>query len=179
MTVAPVIETGRLRLRPLREADLVTWSAVTADQQVVRYLGGSTLSREETWRRILATAGAWPVLGFGYWAVEARAGGPMIGHVGFADFKRDMEPSIDGLPEMGWVFAPAAQGQGYAGEAVAAALDWADRGMAPDEVVAIVDPGNARSIRIAERAGFALCEDATYRNEPILLFRRLRGRCLR
>lgn len=174
MTQAPAIETARLRLRPLGEGDLAAWSAVTADPQVVRYLGGSVLSREETWRRILATAGAWVVLGFGYWGVELKGVGRMIGHVGFGDFKRDMEPVIDGLPEMGWVFAPEAQGQGYAAEAVAAALGWADDHLRVAEIVAIIDHGNEPSIRLAERAGFAEQEAATYKGEPVLLFRRRR-----
>ena len=89
------------------------------DPEVVRYLGGTPFSREDTWRRVLCAPGLWALLGFGYWAVERREDGVLIGQVGFADFKRDMEPGIEGLPEMGWIFAPHAHGQGYAGEAVA------------------------------------------------------------
>ena len=37
----------------------------------------------------------WATLGFGYWAVEAKDDGRLLGQVGFADFKRDMEPSIE------------------------------------------------------------------------------------
>jgi RimJ/RimL family protein N-acetyltransferase len=175
MGAAPVIETGRLRLRPLRESDLSAWAPVTADPAVMRHIGGAALGREETWRRILATAGCWPVLGFGYWAVERKGEGPMIGHAGFADFRRDIHPAIDGLPEMGWVFAPEAQGQGYAAEAVRAALDWADRELKAPEIAAIIDPANAPSIRLAEKAGFAVREQGSYRGAPILIFRRLRS----
>ena len=68
----------------------------------------------------------WSLLGYGYWAVERREDGAMIGQIGFADFKRDMAPGIEDLPEMGWMFAREASGQGYATEAAAAALAWAD-----------------------------------------------------
>ena len=81
-------------------------------------------------------------------------------------------PSIEGMPEMGWIFAPHAQGQGYAFEAVTAALHWADEALAGREIPAIIDPGNSASIHLAERAGFGCREEAVYRGAPILLFRR-------
>jgi RimJ/RimL family protein N-acetyltransferase len=170
--VAPELETPRLRLRALAEKDLQTWSAVTANPEVTRYVGGVPLSREETWRRLLTTAGSWAMLGYGYWAVERKEDGRMIGHAGFADFKRDMTPSIEGLPEMGWVFAREAHGQGYASEAVGAGLDWADEALKGREFVAIISPANAPSIRVAERGGFVRAEEGCYKDEPILLFRR-------
>jgi RimJ/RimL family protein N-acetyltransferase len=171
--VVPIIETARLRLRAIRESDLDAWSAVMADPVVVRHLGGAMMSREDTWRRLLGTSGSWVMLGYGYWAVELKAGdGTMIGHCGFSDFKRDLLPSIDGLPEMGWVFARAAHGLGYGSEAVAAGLNWADATMPGVEVPAIISPDNASSIRVAEKAGFRAAVRTTYKDEPILLFRR-------
>lgn len=144
------------------------------DPEVVRHLGGTPFSREDTWRRMLTGPGMWQMRGYGYWAVESRADGAWLGQAGFADFKRDMQPSIEGLPEMGWIFAPHAQGQGYASEAVAAGLAWADGTLRAPEIVAIIDAANAASIRVAEKAGFAEREEAVYRGEPILLFRRQR-----
>ena len=169
--MVPILETERLRLRALSESDLEPWAAVMADPGVMRHLGGTPLLREDCWRRVLAATGAWLVLGYGYWAVERREDGAMIGMAGFADFKRDMEPNIEGLPEMGWVFAPAAQGRGYASEAVAAGLAWSDETLTGREIAAIVDPANAPSIRLAEKSGFER-EQALYKGEPILLFRR-------
>lgn len=175
MRAAPVLETARLTLRPLRADDLSASAAMFADEEVVRFLGGKVLAREEAWRRMLcAPAGMWPLLGYGYWTVERREDARMIGQVGFGDFKRDMIPSIENIPEMGWVFATDTGGQGYAGEAVAAGLAWADAKLRPAEIVAIIDPANVRSIRVAEKAGFSVREDAAYRGETILLFRRRR-----
>jgi RimJ/RimL family protein N-acetyltransferase len=170
--LVPILETGRLRLRAFRESDLDAHAKVLGDPRVVRHLGGTTFSREESWRRIAMASGLWDLLGYGYWAVERKEDGAYVGQAGFADFKRDLQPSIEGLPEMGWIFAPFAQGQGYASEAVAAGLRWADEALAGQEVTAIIDPENAPSIRVAEKNGFASREDATYRGTPILLFRR-------
>jgi RimJ/RimL family protein N-acetyltransferase len=142
------------------------------DPAVVRHLGGTPFAREDTWRRILSAVGLWPMLGYGYWAVERKEEGDLIGQVGFSDFKRDMQPSIEDLPEAGWIFSPHAHGKGYASEAVAAALAWADETLKAPIIPAIIDPGNAPSIRVAERCGFAEREEALYRGAPILLLRR-------
>ena len=114
----------------------------------------------------------WALLGFGYWAVDRRDDGRMIGFLGFADFKRDMTPSIEGKPEMGWIFAREAHGQGYCTEAVHAGLAWADTALTGEDIVAIISPGNLPSVRVAERCGFTRRETASYRDEPILLFTR-------
>jgi RimJ/RimL family protein N-acetyltransferase len=172
--VAPLVETPRLRLRAFRESDLDPQAAAMGDPEVVRHLGGTPFSREETWRKLLAGPGLWAVLGYGYWVAERKEDGAYLGQIGFADFKRDMVPNIEGLPEMGWIFAPAAQGQGYASEAVTGALAWADETLEAREIVAIIGHGNAPSIRVAEKGGFSIREEALYKDEPILLFRRRR-----
>ena len=171
-TDAPVLETPRLRLRGFRESDLEAQAATLADPEVVRHLGGAPFSREDSWRRMLAAPGMWALLGYGYWLAERREDGAYLGQVGFADVKRDMTPNIEGLPEMGWIFSPQAQGQGYATEAGLAALAWADEALKPSEIVAIISHGNAPSIRVAEKLGFDRREEAVYKSEPILLFRR-------
>jgi RimJ/RimL family protein N-acetyltransferase len=171
---APVLETARLVLRPYQASDLEAQAKAMSDSEVVRYLGASPLSREDSWRRLLCAPGLWALLGYGYWAIVARDDGRYLGQLGFADFKRDMIPGIEGLPEIGWIFTPAAQGQGYATEAAVAALAWADEVLRAPETVAIIDADNAASIRVAEKCGFNENEPATYRGEPILLFRRKR-----
>ena len=170
--MVPIVETERLRLRAFRESDLDRWAAVMADPATVRYVGGQPLAREETWRRLLMSGGLWPMFGYGYWGAERKEDGLLVGHVGLADFKRELNPSIEGQPEAGWIFAPDAHGQGLASEALKAVLAWADRALPGRTIAAIIDPGNAPSIRLAERCGFGAAEEATYKGEPILLFRR-------
>ena len=168
---APVLETPRLRLRGFRADDLDPQWATMQDPEVYRHLGGAPATREDTWRKILGSPGLWALLGYGYWVAERREDGAYLGQIGFADFKRDMTPSIEGIPEMGWIMAREAQGQGYATEAVLAALDWADETLG-GEFVAIISHDNAPSIRIAGKGGFSVREEAVYKGEPILLFRR-------
>jgi RimJ/RimL family protein N-acetyltransferase len=171
---APRIEAERLVLRGFRPGDLEALAAIWSDETVVRHIGGQKLSREDSWRRSLAACGQWPFVGFGYWVVERKSDGRVIGQAGFADFKRDMRPSIEGEPELGYVFAPEVHGQGLAGEACKAALEWADTNLDAASYPAIISPENEASIRLAERLGFRRASDATYRGETIALFRRER-----
>ena len=170
--MVPVLETERLRLRAFGEGDLERWAEVMADPRTVRFIGGEPLSREESWHRLLRAAGLWPVLGYGYWAAERKQDGALIGMIGFADLKRTMTPSIEGLPEAGWIFAPDSHGRGYASEALAACLEWAKGAFPGQEIVAIIDPENSASLRVAEKAGFKVSDSTSYRDEPILLLRR-------
>lgn len=168
----PVLETERLRLREQRPEDFVRHAAMLADPEAMRFVGGKGLPREEAWRKLISCAGLWTILGYGYWSVERKEDGAYVGQIGFADFKRDMSPSIEGLPEMGWLLPRDVHGLGYASEAVAAALKWADEALAGQTFTAIIDPENKGSIRVAEKAGFTQREDAVYKDEKILLFRR-------
>ena len=117
-------------------------------------------------------AGFWGVLGIGVWAAERRADGETIGHVGFFDFQRDLQPSIGGEPEMGWILRRDVHGQGYGLEACSAALDWFDATFSGLSIPAIIGMENAPSMRLAERLGFERQPDAIYRGEPIAFFRR-------
>jgi RimJ/RimL family protein N-acetyltransferase len=172
---APRLETARLVLRPFAAGDVDAQAAMMGDAVVMHHLGGQPLSREDAWRKLLGGHAFWSLLGYGYWAVERRSDGAMIGQIGFADFKRAVTPDIETIPEMGWLFAREAFGQGYATEAGQAALAWADAVLKAPETVAIIDADNAPSIRVAEKCGFNENEPATYRGEPILLFRRKRA----
>jgi RimJ/RimL family protein N-acetyltransferase len=171
MAGAPVLTTARLTLRPFRGDDVDAQAAMMGDAEVMAHLGGP-LGREESWRKLLGGHACWSLFGYGYWAVERRADGAMIGQLGFADFRRALEPSIEGLPEMGWLFAAEAAGQGYATEAGRAALAWADAALGAQGQVAIIGEANRASIRVAEKLGFDRREPACYRGEPILLFKR-------
>jgi RimJ/RimL family protein N-acetyltransferase len=99
----PTIETERLRMRAYRLDDFKDCAAMWADPAVVGYVGGKPFSKEEVWAKMLRYVGHWSLMGFGYWAIEEKASGDHVGEIGFADFNRDIQPSLAGMPELGWV----------------------------------------------------------------------------
>jgi len=172
--VTPTVETERLILRAHRAEDYDACVALWADPAVVRHISGVPSTAAQTWMRLLTYPGLWAILGFGYWAVEERATGRYIGDVGFADFRREIVPSIAGTPELGWVISPRVHGMGYATEAARAALAWGDANVDAPRTVCIIDPANLPSIRVAEKAGFREIARTTYKNDPTVLFERAR-----
>jgi RimJ/RimL family protein N-acetyltransferase len=145
----PTIETPRLRLRGFRFEDFEPFCALMADARFALYITRErrTLTPAECWPRLCAVAGAWQVRGHSNFAVEEKASGRFIGHVG------PWEPF--GWPEfeIGWSIAPFAQGQGYASEAAAAAFRFAHDGLGRDEAIHLIHPDNEASARVARAMG--------------------------
>ena len=169
---APRLETERLILREFTREDLDAHAATLGDVDVMRHIGGEALTREDAMRRIFMAVGQWHIAGMGTWAVERKSDGKLVGHCGFFDMARDMQPNIEGEPEMGWIFDTSVHRQGIAREACEAALAWLDANFGPVEVPAIIGVGNDASMKLAERLGFVREPDGTYKNEPIAVFRR-------
>ena len=170
---APVLETERLRLRGHRLSDFQPMLEMWGDPEVTRFIGGKPSTRDEVWNRLLRYVGHWAVLGYGYWAVEEQATGAYVGDIGFADFKRDMDPSFEGIPELGWALAATAHGKGYASEAVQAAVDWGRGHFHGQRIVCMISPENTPSIRVAGKCGFSQFGETNYKGAPSLLFERL------
>jgi len=170
----PGIDTERLTLRGHTRADYEESAAMWGDPLVTLHIGGRPSTAEEAWARVLRYGGLWALLGFGYWVVRERESGRFVGEVGFADFRREVTPSLDGAPEAGWALAPWAHGHGYATESVRAALAWGDAHLFAPRTVCMIGPENAGSIRVAEKCGFREHARATYKGEETLLFQRLR-----
>ncbi len=169
---APLIETERLILRAHRLDDFPALAALWGNPAVTRFISGNPSSQEECWARLLRYSGHWALLGFGYWAVQWKDGAGLIGDVGFANWARDIRPSLDGLPEGGWVFSTEAHGRGIATEAVNAALAWMDEKFGAKTTTCIIGPENAASIRVAQKAGYHEHCRSAYKGSQVIQYRR-------
>jgi RimJ/RimL family protein N-acetyltransferase len=140
------LQTERLNLRAFREADLDDYARICADPEVVRHVG-TPFSRAEAWLHIATMLGHWQLRGYGMWAVEDRAGGALIGRIGF------YEP--EGWPglELGWMLARDQWGRGLATEGARAALAFAFAALRKPQVISLIRPENLASIRVAEKLG--------------------------
>ncbi|MDX8441515.1 GNAT family N-acetyltransferase [Mesorhizobium sp. VK3E] len=170
----PILETARTILRPHRLDDFETYAAMWAEPAVTRFIGGKARTREESWMRFLRHAGLWSLIGYGFWAIEDKASGSFIGEVGFHDLKRDIQPSLEGVPEAGWALASEAQGQGLASE-VGQIVAWGDEAFGQARTVCIIDPENGASLKVAEKNGYREMLRTTYHEKPTILLERQAG----
>src|SRR5213592_3324571 len=142
------LQTDRLTLRMLRESDLDDYAEMCADPEVMRYVGdGQTLVRQMAWRNLAQMVGHWSLRGYGLWAAEERSSGVLVGRIGFWN--------PEGWPgfELGWMLRKRYWGQGFATEGARAALRFAFTRLEQPEVISLIMPENAASIRVAERLG--------------------------
>ena len=171
MADAPDLATDRLLLRGHRPGDLEAMLAMWADERVHGPITGYPFTREEVWQRLLRYVGHWHALGFGNWLAFDRTSGELAGEVGYMDSRRAFEPSFEGTAEVSWALCGWAQGHGYGEEALRAALAWGNR-VGIGDTVCIIKPANARSIRLATKAGYALVGEGVYLGNPTNLYRR-------
>jgi RimJ/RimL family protein N-acetyltransferase len=168
----PELRTDRLLLRGHSLDDFPFLSAMWADPNVTRFIREKPFTHEESWARLLRYRGHWSLLGYGYWALSEKSTGIFVGEAGFGDFHRDIEPSLDATPEIGWVLNRNAHGKGYATEAVRAIVAWGDSHFHARRTACIIAPQNLASIRVAEKNGYSEMLRTTYHGNPTILFKR-------
>ena len=172
MTHIPTLTTDRLLLRGHTLDDFDEFLELWKHRDIVRFIGGEMPTREQVWARLLRYAGLWHHLGFGFFAVQERQSGRLIGEVGFLDLHRDMTPMTEGTLEAGWGITPPMQGKGYATEAMSAAIAWADRQFADRRMTCIVDLENLPSLRVAEKIGFRRIDELMLKDRSNAIFER-------
>jgi len=169
---APRIETDRLVLRGWRKGDRANYFNILQEPAVFRHFGPEPMGMEECWRRLMAAAGGWQLNGFGGWAVERKSDDKLIGMCALFTAWRGLDPEFGDEPEMGWIFATEAHGQGLASEACRAALEWAEATLEPTPIWAIIAPANEPSLRLAAKLGFERVTDTLYHNDPTVVLKR-------
>ena len=145
--VKDAMETERLVLRMFRESDTDAYAEMLADPEVMRFLGGKPMPRAEAWRNMAMVLGHWHLRGYGFWAVEEKESGELVGRVGC--WYPEGWPGL----EVGWTLRRSSWGRGYATEAARASINYVFNELGQTRVISLIDPNNVNSIRVAERLG--------------------------
>ncbi len=150
-----IAETPRLILRTFDAEDNDAMCRVLCDPEVMRYSDGIKTPEDiKGW--IEECIENYSRHGFGLWAVVLKDSGKVIGYCGLTRF-----PDIDGQPEIeiGFRLSHSSWSRGYATEAAAAVRDHAFDTLGLSRLVALVDPDNTASIRVAEKIGMTFEKD--------------------
>lgn len=157
-----ILDTPRLRLRPLALEDLDIALALLTDADVMRFVGGPQDPRvvEENLPRAVRRSGGGCI---GMWCVSDRVTGEKYGDAVLTPLpvdRQDIDWSLLGLPdvppgeiEVGYLLKPTAWGRGFATEIAARLLRFAFESTALDEVVAVTDIRNLASQRVLLKCG--------------------------
>lgn len=146
----PVLETPRLMIRPLNHGDAPFILRLLNTPGFLSQIGDRGVRTLADARRYIdeGPLASYRGHGHGLMAVVARENDAAIGLCGL--LRREGLPAAD----LGYALLPEAMGQGLASEACAAVLADAEGRLALGEVLAIVSPGNAGSLRVLDKLGF-------------------------
>src|SRR2546422_939173 len=142
------LETERLIIRPFTPSDRGAFAALSSDSEVMRYVhGGTPYSEEEIDEFLGRQARHLGQLDVCMGALIEKESERFIGVAG-------MQPlGTTGDLEIGWWLAREVWGRGYATEAGGAAMRHVLETLARPRVIAIIDPPNEASKRVAARLG--------------------------
>lgn len=148
------IETERLMLRRYRDSDFGFLLKMTADPEIMKWIGdGETRDRDGALRFLY-----WVYRGYkehpetGLLLVERKSDGKPVGHAGLVPQK------VDGINEweIGYWIARERWSQGYANEAAHALLDYGFGNLRKERLISLIHPDNKASQRVAEKCGMTL-----------------------
>ena len=163
------LETERLILRKPRLADAEAAFEYLGDAEVMRFLGGETVPREDCRDVIRKWLERWEANGFGYFTLERRDDGRFVGRVGLNVWHTETwrhatlaEAGEGAQPELAWTLVRAHWGNGYATEAARAVRDWARSDLGFERLISLIAPENVRSQNVAARLGARPTETITF-----------------
>lgn len=165
MTLVPHITTERLLLREARRADFPAFASIMMDPE--RPLPPGPVDAKTAWRIFEAGMGAWMIDGVGFWMMEERATGAVVGSIG--GFRREPRTGPDDTDdvELGWSLVRAFRGRGMATEAGRAMVEHLFATTKPPRVIAHIDHDNPSSIRVAEKLGMRYEREVDFYGERL------------
>lgn len=146
-----MIETERLILRRWRPEDREPYAAMSADPEVMDWLGQPPMTRAQSDAQVDRFEAQFEQLGHGFFAVERKADGAFLGFAALAPIPPG-PPRPEGC-EIGWRLARQAWGNGFATEAAIALLDFGFEQLKLAEIVSFTARTNLRSQAVMRRIG--------------------------
>lgn len=156
--------TERLTLRAMTADDAEAFYQLNSDPQVMRYTGEPPLQSVQEAAGAIASYPDFERYGFGRWGCVLKAEQRLIGFCGLKSL-----PELDAV-DVGYRLLPEYWGRGLATEACQASVDFGFRVLGLEEIIALVMPGNAASIRVLEKVGLQFVSEVKYFGETALKY---------
>lgn len=149
-TSFPQLMTERLLLRRLSEADAHDILMLRSDEQVNQFLDRPACIDLEAAQSFIAKIEK----GINnkqslYWVIKLKGNDKLIGTICLWNFEADKMQA-----EVGFELFPGFQRKGIMGEALSEVLAFGFKELKLKTITALTNPGNLRSIKLLEKAGF-------------------------
>lgn len=149
-----LIETKRLFIREMMQADYDALCRIMCDEEVMRVAYESAFSLEEAQNWLNRQFKRYEEYGFGLWAVVLKETNEMIGQCGLTmQGWREKE-----ILEIGYLFQKAYWHKGYATEAAIACREYAFSVLKASTVYSIIRNTNTASQNVAVRNGMKMID---------------------
>lgn len=146
----PLLETDRLLMREMVEADAPTLFEYYRDPEFTRYVPFNTHKSIEDsrdfisfWRNLYQQKNSIR------WGIELKETKQLIGNAGLVFWKRDIR-----CAEVGYHTGQPYQGRGFTTEVLSAMVDFGFEFMNLNRIEGCIYPGNDASARVMEKLGF-------------------------
>ncbi len=161
-----MIETERLLLRPMREADVEPLLRIFTDRNVMASFGVDPLDGAQMEQWAQRNLDHQDRHGYGLFSVILKETGELIGDCGLEEMELD---GISGA-ELGYDFRSDYWNRGLATEAATAVRDHAFGHLALPRLMSLIRQGNIASRRVAEKIGMRHARDLDRSGAPYWLF---------
>jgi RimJ/RimL family protein N-acetyltransferase len=146
-----IFETRRLVARRFGPRDLEDLATIRSDPEVARYQSWETFTEAEGRTLLARLASRNPGdAGWFQFALEEKQGGRLVGDCGLRIIESDPR-----LAQIGYTIARPRWNSGFATEAVTGLTAYAFGAFPLHRITASVDPRNAASCRVLEKAGYS------------------------
>ena len=154
-----IVETERLSIRKITEADAQALSKVLADPIVMKYSTVGVHSKEQIIDYIANCQKQYALNGYGHWAIYNTDSGEFVGVCGLNKHDLDSNDVI----HINYRLATNQQGKGYAVEATLGILDFAKNSLKLNVIHALIEPENTSSDNVVNRTGFEFVKSSLFR----------------
>ncbi len=161
-----VVETERLCIRKITDADVHDLSKVLADPTVMKYSTVGVHSQEQIIEYINNCQNQYDVNGYGHWAIYDSTNSEFIGVCGLNKHEVDSEEVV----HINYRLAANHQGQGYAIESTLGVLDFARNSLKLKYVHALIESENLSSVKVVNRTGFTFIKSSNFRGFKVDIY---------
>ena len=161
-----IMESSRLIIREISEADINCLAAMLADEKVMEFSVNGSMSRSQTLEFIKWCQSSYENHGIGPWALENKSDGSFVG---FSGLNKEL---IDGVEEVhvGYRLARNYWQKGFATESVNSVVEHGLNSESLGHILAIIEPEHYSSIRVIDKAGFKISKKTKFHDKSVNIY---------